>query len=176
MRPEWEARLKHWIATLEKEFYEPLGEIPLEGFCTPDLLAPEEAEGRAFAPMPVGTPWGRTWEYAWLRGDIVLDERARGQRIVMNLLAGGEATLFVNGEVFGTRRAEWVTQGHHYLCDQLLTLSGRPGQRFHLLMEAYAGHDFPQSPLGSCAVGPVREGDYAPRDEQELRQVIGKSS
>ena len=87
MRPEWEARLKHWIATLEKEFYEPLGEIPLEGYCTYDMLSPEEAEGRGFAPMPVGTPWGRAWEYAWLRGDITLDERARGQRIVMNLQA-----------------------------------------------------------------------------------------
>ena len=32
MRPEWKARLKHWIATLEKEFYEPLGDIPLEGY------------------------------------------------------------------------------------------------------------------------------------------------
>ena len=34
MRPEWSARFKHWMFTLEKEFYEPLGDIPLEGFCT----------------------------------------------------------------------------------------------------------------------------------------------
>lgn len=176
MRPEWEARLKHWIATLEKEFYEPLGEIPLEGYCTYDMLSPEEAEGRGFAPMPVGTPWGRAWEYAWLRGDITLDERARGQRIVMNLQSGGEATLFVNGEAFGTRRAEWVKEAHHYLCDQLLTMDGRPGQRFHLLMEAYAGHDFPQSPMGHSSVGPVRDGDYLLPDEQQTRQVIGRST
>ena len=176
MRPEWEARLKHWIGTLEREFYEPLGDIALEGFCTYDMLSPEEAEGRGFAPMPVGTPWGRAWEYAWLRGDIALDERACGQRIVMNLQAGGEATLFVDGEAFGTRRAEWVREAHHYLCDQVLTACGRPGQRFHLLMEAYAGHDFPQSPLGSCAVGPVREDDYAMPDEQKTRQVIGRST
>ena len=176
MRPEWEARLKHWIATLEREFYEPMGDIPLEGYCTYDMLSPEEAEGRGFAPMTVGTPWGRAWEYAWLRGDIVLDERARGQRIVMNLQAGGEATLFVNGEAFGTRRAEWVKEAHHYLCDQLLTMNGQPGQRFHLLMEAYAGHDFPQGRVGGSGIGPVREDDYALPDEQQTRQVIGRST
>ena len=176
MRPEWEARLKHWIATLEREFYEPMGDIPLEGYCTYDMLSPEEAEGRGFAPMTVGTPWGRAWEYAWLRGDIVLDERARGQRIVMNLQAGGEATLFVNGEAFGTRRAEWVKEAHHYLCDQLLTMNGQPGQRFHLLMEAYAGHDFPQGRVGGSVIGPVREDDYALPDEQQTRQVIGRST
>ena len=176
MRPEWEGRLNNWLATLEKEFYEPLGELALEGFCTYDLLDPAEAERQAFAPMPVGTAWGRTWEYCWLRGDIVLDERARGQKIVMDLRAGGEATLFVDGEVFGTRRAEWVHVPHHYICDQILTLDGQPGQRFHLLMEAYAGHDYPERSFNTCATGPVREGDYEPRDEQELRQVIGKSS
>ena len=176
MRPEWEARLKHWIATLEREFYEPMGDIPLEGYCTYDMLSPEEAEGRGFAPMTVGTPWGRAWEYAWLRGDIVLDERARGQRSVMNLQAGGEATLFVNGEAFGTRRAEWVKEAHHYLCDQLLTMNGQPGQRFHLLMEAYAGHDFPQGRVGGSGIGPVREDDYALPDEQQTRQVIGRST
>ena len=176
MRPEWEGRLNNWLATLEKEFYEPLGELALEGFCTYDLLDPDEAERQVFAPMPVGTAWGRTWEYCWLRGDIVLDERARGQKIVMDLRAGGEATLFVDGEVFGTRRAEWVHVPHHYICDQILTLDGQPGQRFHMLMEAYAGHDYPERSFNTCATGPVREGDYEPRDEQELRQVVGRSS
>ena len=176
MRPEWEGRLNNWLATLEKDFYEPLGEISLEGFCTFDLLSPEEAEQRDFVPMPVGTAWGKTWEYCWLRGEIALDERARGQRIVMDLRAGGEATLFVDGEVFGTRRAEWVHVPHHYICDQILTSDGRPGQRFHLLMEAYAGHDYPERTFNSCATGPVLPGDYEPRDEHELRQVIGKCS
>ena len=63
MRPEWEGRLNNWHATLEREFYEPLGELALEGFCTYDMRDPAEAERHAFAPMPVGTAWGRTWEY-----------------------------------------------------------------------------------------------------------------
>ena len=31
MKPEWKDRVKHWMNVLEKEFYEPLGEITLEG-------------------------------------------------------------------------------------------------------------------------------------------------
>ena len=178
MKPEWDARLNHWIATLEKEFYEPLGEIALEGFCTHDMLTPQEAGGHAALPMPVGTPWGHNWEYCWMRGGIVLDERAAGKRVVMDIRCGGEATLFVNGQTFGTRRAEWVRQPHHYICDQVLTVSGQVGDRFELLLEAYAGHDFPESPVASCSTGPVRPdtGDYEPRPDDVTRQVVGKST
>ncbi len=179
MRPEWEDRLKHWLNTLKKDFYQPMGEIALEGFCTYDLLSPEMAEEQAFEPMAEGTEWGRTWEYAWFRGDIAPNAALQGCRLVMDVRAGGEATLFVNGEAFGTRRAEWVKEPHHYVCDQVLTESFVPGQTFHLLMEAYAGHDFPQSDAGlSCATGPIRpdENDYAPRDDQEMRQKVGRST
>ena len=179
MRPEWEDRLKHWLNTLKKEFYQPMGVIELEGCSTYDLLSPEEAETLSFAAMPEGTAWGHTWEYAWFRGDIAPTEDMQGKQLVMDLHAGGEATLFVNGEAFGTRRAEWVKESHHYICDQVLTQSFTPGQTFHLLMEAYAGHDFPQSETGlHCSTGPIRpdENDYAPRDEQETRQTVGRST
>ena len=168
MRPEWNGRLKHWIKTLEKEFYEPLGSVELEAFTTYDMLDPADAEKQAFAPAPKGMTWGRAWEYGWFRGDIELDERAQGKTIVMDVLTGGEAALFVNGEAFGTRRADWVKTAHHFLCDQVLTRSAQAGDRFHLLLEAYAGHDFP-----GCDTGPVRDGDYEPRPESDIRQTNG---
>ena len=179
MRPEWEDRLKAWISALKKEFYEPLGEIVLKGFCTYDMLSPEEAEQRRFTRMEPGTAWGRTWEYCWMRGDILLPEAAAGQRIVMDLNQGGEATLFVDGRAFGTRRADWVRERHHHISDQFLTLSGVPGQRFHLLMEAYAGHDYPRDDQGRQVLGPMigDSGDaYTVRDESVTRQVMGRST
>ncbi|MGN0773078.1 MAG: alpha-mannosidase [Candidatus Ventricola sp.] len=176
MKPEWKDRVKHWMSVLEKEFYEPLGDIALEGFETLEMLSPEEAEKRAFAPMTPGTAWGCKWHYCWLRGEIVLPQRAAGQRIVMDLRQGGEATLFVNGEAFGTRRAEWVSVAHHYICDQVLTLDAKPGERFHLLMEAYAGHDYPGEHQGGCATGPVRPGDFLPEPEDVPRQRLGRST
>ena len=44
MRPEWKDRVKHWMAVLEKEFYEPLGEIAFDGFET--ILESDEPAGR----------------------------------------------------------------------------------------------------------------------------------
>jgi len=165
MRPEWNDRVKHWINTLKKEFYEPLGSVPLEYFTTYEMLEPEAAEHQAYLPATPGMRWGRTWEYGWFRGDIVLDERAQGKPIVLDILTGGEATVFVNGEVFGTRRAEWVSERHHYICDQMLTASGQAGDAFHLLLEAYGGHD------NRCDTGPVREGDYEPLPPDVPRQT-----
>lgn len=173
MRSEWRDRLAYWMKVLAREFYEPMGEIALEGFCTYDMLTPEQAEQGAFAPVPVGTDWGRNWEYCWLRGDICVDARAAGQRIVMDLNPGGEATLFVDGEVFGTRRADWVEVPHHYISDQLLTLDARPGQTFHLLMEAYAGHSFPNTDIG-----PYRgeADDFHTRPDTEICTRLGHNT
>lgn len=176
LSPEWAERVDHWIRVLADEMYEPQGEITLEGFTTTEMLSTDEAEQGVYRPFARGERWGKTWEYAWFRGDIALDESVAGQTIVMDIQTGGEATLFVNGEEFGTRRAEWVKIPHHYICDQVLTRSAQSGDRFHLLLEAYAGHDFPQAPTGRCATGPVRPGDYEAADEQTLRQLMGCST
>lgn len=176
MRPEWEGRLKHWIATLEKEFYEPLNRLSVKGASTSDMLSLQEAALLDYRPMEAGTPWGRTWEYCWFKSDITLPECANGQRIVFDIRTGGEATVFVNGEAFGTRRAEWVSVPHHYLCDQILTCAGQPGEHFSLCWEGYGGHDFPESPVASCSTGPVRAGDYLPRPLDETRQVVAPST
>ena len=182
MRPEWKDRVEHWMNVLQKEFYEPLGEIALEGFETMDMLSPEEAQAHAFVPMAPGMPWGPRWGYLWLRGKIEMPQRAAGKRIVMDLRQGGEATVFVNGEAFGTRRAEWVSVPHHYICDQVLTEHAVPGESYHLLMEAYAGHGYPGETHGGCATGPVRptegswRGDYLPEPDDMLRQRKGRST
>ena len=173
MRSEWKDRIKHWVNILGKELYEPLGEIRLEGLCTYDQLSEEQAEAGVYSPMPEGTPWGRNWEYCWMRGDITLDERCRGQYIVMDLNPGGEAALFVDGEAFGTRRADWVRVPHHNYCDQVLTCSGEPGRTYHLLMEVYAGHTLP-----SNAIGPYRgeADDYHPLPDDAIRTAVGHST
>ena len=121
MLPEWKDRVKYWIYTLQKELYEPLADIASEGFCTYDMLDPAEAEKAEFVPMPEGTAWGRNWEYGWFRADLVIPEHAKGKPVVMDLQTGGEATVFIDGKAFGTRRAEWVKEKHHYIADQILT-------------------------------------------------------
>ena len=174
MHSEWRRRLDHWTETLKKDFYRPLGRIPTEAFFTTEHLTPSEAAEQAFMPIAEGTPWGKTWEYCWLRGRIILPEEAAGKRIVMDLNTGGETTVFVDGRSFGTYRAGWVDVPHHFLVDNCLTRCGEAGRRYDLLLEAYAGHYYPQSSLGGCCTGPVLPGSYTDPKEGKPRTVLGR--
>ena len=160
MHSEWKARLRHWMETLRQDIYLPLGPIEVEAFLTMDHLTPDEAAKGTFAPMPHGTKWGRTYEYCWMHSRITLPAEAQGKRVVMNLTTGGETTVFVDGRSFGTYRADWVANPMHFLVDNVLTACGEAGRTYDLLLEAYAGHFWPQSPLGGCATGPVLPGSY----------------
>ena len=153
MSSEWRGRLQHWMRTLKDDFYRPLGEISWEAFRTMDHLSQEEAMNGPFEPVEPGFTWGKTWEYCWFRGKVVLPAEAQGKRIVMDLKPDGESTLFVNGQEFGTYRASWVTQKHHFVEDNVLTTDAVAGTEYEILMETYAGHYYPESPDGGCATG-----------------------
>ena len=173
MHSEWRARLEHWIETLKKDLYLPLAPIEVEAFCTMDHMTLEAASKGDFVSMAPGSRWGHTWEYCWMRGKIVLPKSAKGRRIAMDLQTGGETTVFVDGRSFGTRRAEWVEVPHHYIVDNFLTDSGVPGNSYDLMLEVYAGHYYPESPLGGCATGPVLPGSYTDPKMEGERAVLG---
>ena len=171
---EWKGRLKHWIRVLKEDFYEPLGEISWEACRTMEQIPVEELSSKTFVPVTPGYTWGNTWEYCWFRGRITLPEKAQGQRIVMDLRPDGESVLFVNGKAFGTYRASWVREPHHFVEDNILTNAGVEGEQFDILMETYAGHHFPEAPDGGCATGPVMPGLYEDPLTEGKRRVLGK--
>lgn len=172
LQSEWKGRLKLWKDTLMQDLYIPLGKIPLEGFMTMEHLSSQDAMKGDFKPVPDGTHWGHTYEYCWLRAEVELTKEAENKRIVMDLNTGGEATVFVDGAAFGTYRVDWVTAPHQRISDNLLTASGREGERFDLLIEAYAGHYFPESPQANCATGPVLPGSYLDPLKEGKRRVM----
>lgn len=171
LQKEWTRRIERWMQNLAKDIYHPIGNIELEGFTTFDRLSYEEAMKGDFQPVKQGDRWGRMWEYMWFRGKITLPESAAGQRIVMRLNPGGESSVYVNGEEFGTRRHDWVRDQVHLISDQTLTLSGRPGDTYEVVMESYAGHDD-----SGCCYGPVLPGTYNPRSEDTIRTALGECS
>lgn len=173
MHSEWQGRLRHWMETLKQDLYLPLGSMEVEGFLTTEHLSPEEAAKGDFAPMPVGTQWGHSFEYCWMRSRVTLPEAAQGKRIVMNLVTGGETTVFVDGKSFGTYRADWVVTPHHFLVDNCLTACGEAGRSYEVLLEAYAGHFYPESPMGGCATGPVLPGSYQDPKVEGKRATLG---
>lgn len=176
MSAEWHDRLKHWMRTLQDDFYEPLGEISWEAARTTERLSPEGAEALSYEAVQPGWQWGTEWEYCWFRTRIALPERARGERIVMDLHPGGESTLFVDGQAFGTYRADWVSRPHHFLEDNFLTACAEGGETYTIQMETYAGHDYPEAPTGGCATGPVLPGAYEEHPEEGKRRILGRCS
>ncbi|MDO4866112.1 MAG: glycoside hydrolase family 38 C-terminal domain-containing protein [Clostridia bacterium] len=176
MHSEWRDRLDHWLRTLRDDFYLRLGSIDVSAFCTMDQLSLEEALVARFEPIAPGTPWGRAWEYCWMRGRVVLPEAAVGKRVVMNLNTGGETTVFVDGRSFGTYRAPWIQYPHHYIVDNCLTPGGEAGRAYDIVLEAYAGHFYPEAPTGGCATGPVLPGSYRDPGAEGERAVLGELS
>ena len=151
MKSEWRDRISHWVRTLKDDFYQPLGEIQWEAFRTNEQLSLGEAKKEQFVSVKPGFTWGNTYEYCWMKGHIQLSEEAEGKRIVMNLKPDGEATLFVNDKAFGTYRASWVNEPHHYIVDNVLSRCAKGDEQFDIMMEVYAGHYYPEAPTG----GPI---------------------
>ena len=160
MKSEWRDRIGHWVRTLKDDFYQPLGEIQWEAFRTNEQLSLGEAKREQFVSVKPGFTWGNTYEYCWMKGHIQLSEEANGKRIVMNLKPDGEATLFVNDKAFGTYRASWVNEPHHYIVDNVLSRCAKGDEQFDIMMEVYAGHYYPEAPTGGCDTGPVLAGSY----------------
>ena len=136
-------QLDHLVRALEADLYHPVGEIPLEGFLAPGALTLAEAEKHAREPWPAGTVWGKPWDYAWMFGSFTVPEEVRGERIVMDLNPGGESVLYINGKVFGARRADRMAHPHQYISDQTVCRRAAGGECFSVAMEVYAGTPLP---------------------------------
>ncbi len=160
---EWKRRIDHWRRELPKHFFRPLGHVDLSGFVTKEQLTPEQALQGTFEPMPAGTAWGAKWEYGWFRGEFVLPEEARGQRIVLCPDVGAESIVFINGKAAGAKDFD-----HHEIT---LTQNGVPGTRYEVLIEGYAGHG-PRVEGG----GPVAYGTESVPEPGPTQAVVGQSA
>lgn len=174
MSSEWTDRLDHWMGTLKKDFYTPVGQIDWSMYTTMDELSYEDALKGPFKKVEAGTKWGSLHEYAWLKSSITLPKEAEGERIVLNLAPGGESTLFVNGKAFGTYRADWVREPHHYMVDNWICTNGHEGDTYDILMETYAGQYFPIGP--GFATGGVLPGTYEDPGKDGERVTLGPCS
>ena len=175
MHSEWKVRIENWIAVLKQELYQPIGEIEWSAHKTKEYLTPDAALAGKFEPVAPGYTWGETWEYCWFKSKITIPEGVDGKRIVMNLNPGGESTIFVNGEAFGTYRADWILTDHHYMVDNYLTRDAKAGETYDVLMETYAGHYYATAGYG-CYTGPVlpEGGQFVDPLKEGARRTLGK--
>jgi len=163
LNPEWLRRVINWRDELTNHFYRPLGAVELSGFVTKEQLTADQALAGPFAPMPVGTRWGAKWEYGWFKGEIVLPPSAAGQRIVLRANPGGESAVWINGRLAGA-----IDREHTEIT---LAMSGEPGARYDLLIEAYAGHG-----LRTAGKGPVGYGRESVPEPPPTQTAVGETT
>lgn len=156
---EWKERIEYWIKTLKKDLFWQIGTISWESAPCEGILSLKDAEKLPFSPVEKEMIWGKEYEYRWFKGEICLPAECKGERIVLNLKPGCESTLFVNAVPFGTYRADWILEEHHYLVDNTISMCARPGEKYIIMLECYAGHFFPKA-QENCSVGPVLPGEY----------------
>lgn len=174
---EYGDRLEHWIRTLKEDFYTPLGQLSWKMFRTMEQLSLEEAKAQDYRPAEPGATWGNTYEYGWFFTEVRIPYEAEGKMIALDLNPGGESTVFVNGKPFGTYRADWVKQKHHYVEDNILTWKAKGGEHFEIYMETYAGHYYPEERKGrACATGPVLPGLYRDWLTEGARRTLGEGT
>ena len=170
LQSEWRGRLSHWIRVLMKDLYTPLGRIDFSVFRTFDQLSCEEALKQEYTPVRPGFTWGYPYEYCWMKASFCLPEEAEGRWIILDLWPQGESTLFVNGKAFGTYRGDWVEPRHIYIEDNILSTCAKAGEKYDLLMEVYAGHDYPDE--GGRATGPVIPGSMKEPEPDGARRLL----
>ncbi|MBM4148884.1 MAG: alpha-mannosidase [Lentisphaerae bacterium] len=161
--PDWQRRVSKWREAMPKLVYRELGAIEMQGFCTLEHLTMEQADKQKFRPMPAGTEWGAKWEYAWFRGEVVVPKSAKGERIALRIDTGGESAIFVNGAALGARG--------HWEREITLARNARGGEKFHVLVETYAGH----GPM-ECGGGPSPHGHEMVPEPPRAQRRVGASS
>lgn len=137
---EWEARVNLWGEVLRKNMYTPVGALHLSGYKCMEQITVEEAQTKEFVPMPAGTAWGKKWEYCWFKCEVILPGNCLGKRIILDAKTGGESTIYVNGKVMGSNRKFWEDIYHQEIVDLIITMDGKPGDRYEILVEAYGSH------------------------------------
>lgn len=173
MTLEQEARVKMWLDVLQKRLYTPVEIMSFSYFETEAHLTPEQAMAQeTWRDIRQGEAWGKEFGYGWFRARLHLGNWADGRRVVMHLNLGGEATLFLNGTVFGSRRADWMPVPHHYDVDNWLEKSEALGETPELLAEVYAGHDRPPE-VGEATAGPVAASWHWLHNQAPGRTTLG---
>ncbi len=148
---QWSDRLRIWSEQFEKHYVRAVAPLAVEYFTTMEQLPFARATRERFAPLPVGTRWGKKWEYAWVHTKILVPASVQGERLVFTLKTAPEMLVWVNGTEVGS-----IDRKHSYIT---LTRSAVAGTVFDIYAECYAGHGVRNEGAGPVAYGenPVPE-------------------
>ena len=160
---QWNDRLRIWAEQFPKHYYRKYAPVPVSYFTTMEHLPFEQAAEGPFVPAPVGTKWGKKWEYGWFRTQIVIPRELEGERVVFTLNTAEEMLVWVNGEESGA-----IDKKHRFIT---LTRSANAGDSYEIIAECYAGHG-----VRNEGAGPVAWGEETVPEPPAQQVTVGQSS
>ena len=160
---QWNDRLRIWAEQFPKHYYRKYAPVPVSYFTTMEHLPFEQAAEGPFVPAPVGTKWGKKWEYGWFRTQIVIPRELEGERVVFTLNTAEEMLVWVNGEESGA-----IDIKHRFIT---LTRSANAGDSYEIIAECYAGHG-----VRNEGAGPVAWGEETVPEPPAQQVTVGQSS
>ena len=159
---QWEDRLRIWAEQFPKHYFRKAANLPLEYCTTFDHLSFADAKKMDYCTAPVGLQWGKKWEYAWFKTQIVIPSELEGKRVVFHLGCGEEMLVWVNGVESGA-----IDKKHKFIT---LTRSAKVGESFEIHAECYAGHG-----IRNEGAGPVAFGEESVPEPPENQVCVGGS-
>ena len=160
---QWSDRLRMWAEAFPHFYYRETAPIELSFFTTMEHLPYDQAVCGTFTPAPVGTKWGKKWEYGWFCGQIRIPPELEGKRVVFTLNSAEEMLVWVNGQESGA-----IDKKHRFIT---LTRCAKAGTVYEIVAECYAGHG-----LRSEGAGPVPHGVDSIPEPPALQVTVGKSA
>ena len=159
---QWNDRLRIWAEQFPKHYYRKYAPMPVSYFTTMEHLPFEKAVESPYVPAPVGTKWGKKWEYGWFRTQIVIPSELEGERVVFTLNTAEEMLVWVNGAEAGA-----IDKKHRFIT---LSRSAIGGAVYDIYAECYAGHG-----VRNEDAGPVAWGEETVPEPAPCQVTVGES-
>ncbi len=159
---QWEDRLRIWAEQFPKHYFVKWDALPVSYFTTMEHLRFDEAIKGQFVPAPVGTRWGKKWEYGWFRTELTVPRELDGKRLVFTLNTAEEMLVWVNGRETGA-----IDKKHRFIT---LSRSAKAGDTYEILAECYAGHGGRNE-----GAGPVAWGEESVPEPPAQQVTVGQS-
>ncbi|MBW7458108.1 hypothetical protein K0U00_29105, partial [Paenibacillus sepulcri] len=86
-------RLKSMLERLQAHIYEPVADLRVSAWVTPEPVSYEQRMSGAQVDLAQGDRWGSLWDCAWFRFTGQVPESARGAKVVLLIDVNGELCL-----------------------------------------------------------------------------------
>ncbi len=124
-------RLKKTFERIEKAIYQPVADLKVTAWVTPEPVSFSERTTGERKELKVGESWGKLWDCAWFNFTGQIPQECKGKKVVLLIDLSGEGCVF---DEKGNPVQGLTTASSHFDRSQ-----GRPDKRVVVISECWDG-------------------------------------